>query len=193
MKVTPRAKRTGKLLVRPVRFIKQSGPNITRIAMPRVLLGPNGPMRFMPAEVEELWVDLALPLRLESKANARGAWQTRHASNADQRGTVLIVLRTWAGARGPAQLWGRPLEDRVTLDGTWPPTIRDPLFVQITRVAPNKLDRDDNLPMSCKSVRDGIADWLGIDDRSDLVRWSYDQRRDEPRTYGVEIRIGRWR
>lgn len=56
-------------------------------------------------------------------------------------------------------------------------------IVKITRVGPRSLD-DDNLAGSCKSIRDGIADRLGIDDRSEAVAWRYAQRRGP---YGVEI------
>jgi hypothetical protein len=56
-------------------------------------------------------------------------------------------------------------------------------IVKITRVGPRALD-DDNLAGSCKSIRDGIADRLGIDDRSEAVAWRYAQRKGP---YGVEI------
>lgn len=63
-----------------------------------------------------------------------------------------------------------------------------PCVVTITRIAPRKLD-DDNLVGSCKSVRDGIAYRLGIDDRDEAVQWRYAQRRGAVREYGVEIEI----
>lgn len=63
-----------------------------------------------------------------------------------------------------------------------------PCVVQITRVAPRMLD-DDNLAGSCKSVRDGIADRLGIDDRDEAVEWRYAQRKGTVREYAVEIEI----
>ncbi len=63
-----------------------------------------------------------------------------------------------------------------------------PVRVTITRVAPRALD-DDNNQGALKSVRDGIADALGVDDRTSLVEWVYRQRRGKPREYGVEIQI----
>ncbi|HXB28079.1 MAG TPA: hypothetical protein VNV25_25340 [Gemmatimonadaceae bacterium] len=61
-----------------------------------------------------------------------------------------------------------------------------PVRVTLTRVAPRQLD-DDNNQGACKNVRDGIADALGVDDRTPLVIWVYEQRRGKPREYGVEI------
>lgn len=60
-----------------------------------------------------------------------------------------------------------------------------PLAVIITRVAPRALD-SDNVHMSAKSVRDGIADALGVDDRDPRVTWTCDQERGAP---AVKIRI----
>ena len=34
---------------------------------------------------------------------------------------------------------------------------------------------DDNLAHACKPLRDAIADWLGIDDGSNRLRWQYGQ------------------
>lgn len=58
-----------------------------------------------------------------------------------------------------------------------------PCMVRITRIGPRALD-DDNLAGACKSIRDGIADRLGIDDGSEAVAWRYAQRKGP---YGVEI------
>jgi hypothetical protein len=48
---------------------------------------------------------------------------------------------------------------------------------------------DDNAQGALKNVRDGIADALGVDDRTPLVEWRYDQTRGKPREYGVRILI----
>ena len=58
-----------------------------------------------------------------------------------------------------------------------------PCIVKITRVGPRNLD-DDNLAGACKSIRDGIADRLGINDGSEAIIWRYAQRKGP---YGVEI------
>lgn len=60
-----------------------------------------------------------------------------------------------------------------------------PLRVTLTRVAPSSGVDDDNLASALKSVRDQIADWLGVDDKHrDIVRYEYDQRRGP---WAVEI------
>lgn len=63
-----------------------------------------------------------------------------------------------------------------------------PLKITITRIGPRELD-GDNLQGACKHVRDGIADWLGINDRSKLLKWEYAQEKGAPKEYGVKIRV----
>ncbi len=53
------------------------------------------------------------------------------------------------------------------------------LVVRLTRVAPRQLD-SDNLQGALKHVRDGVADWLRIDDATPLVAWQYAQEKGEP-------------
>lgn len=61
-----------------------------------------------------------------------------------------------------------------------------PVTVKLTRVGPRKLD-SDNLAGACKAVRDGVADWLGVDDGDESrVRWEYAQERGE---YAVRIEL----
>lgn len=64
-----------------------------------------------------------------------------------------------------------------------------PVRITLTRVAPRSLDPFDNLPASLKPVADGVADALGIDDRSPLLRFDARQRKGEAREYAVEISI----
>jgi hypothetical protein len=54
-----------------------------------------------------------------------------------------------------------------------------PAKVSLVRVSPRLLD-DDNLRGALKSVRDGIADRLGIDDRDPRVSWEYGQEKGKP-------------
>ena len=63
-----------------------------------------------------------------------------------------------------------------------------PLEVELVRVAPRRLD-SDNLTSSLKAVRDGVADWLGVDDGDERVLWRYRQRKGAPRQYLVEIAV----
>ena len=64
---------------------------------------------------------------------------------------------------------------------------RGPFRFMLVRVAPRTLDPNENLPMCFKSVADGIADWLNVDDRSGLL-CEYDQEKaPTPNTYGCLI------
>lgn len=99
-------------------------------------------------------------LKLSSKLNQRVHWATKARAAKAERTTAYLVTRS------------HPL----------------PCVVTITRIGPATLD-NDNLAGACKSVRDGIADRLGIDDRSDAVVWRYAQRKAGRRVYGVEIDI----
>ena len=67
-------------------------------------------------------------------------------------------------------------------------SLRLPATVILTRVAPRLLD-DDNLRGALKSVRDGIADRLCIDDRDPRVTWRYGQEKGRPKQRGVLVRI----
>ena len=66
-----------------------------------------------------------------------------------------------------------------------------PCQVRITRIAPGRgLDVGDNLPSSVKHLRDGVADYLEVDDRHETqVRYVYSQERGEPGQYWVRIEI----
>ena len=66
-----------------------------------------------------------------------------------------------------------------------------PLVITITRIGPRELD-SDNLAGSAKHVRDGIADWLMINDRDKRLQWKYAQEKGAPKEYGVRIRVQTW-
>jgi hypothetical protein len=81
---------------------------------------------------------------------------------------------------------------RATLQvnyGTIPPAL--PLVVTITRRSAGTMD-DDNLAAGCKSVRDGVSDWLGLkSDRTPGLTWRYTQERAPCGTYAVRVEIAR--
>ena len=109
-------------------------------------------------------------MRLESEANRRDHWAVKHARAKEQRYTVYYTLRCTY----------------------WPlPTL--PCTITLTRVAPRALD-DDNLVSSCKSCRDGVADWFAGsegkgNDRMGGVTWRYTQQQGTPREYGLWITL----
>lgn len=120
--------------------------------------------------------EVTLPLRLVSLTNQREHWAKKATRARMQRGVAKLALegikhRAWPGT----QLFIARGEGVV---------------VALTRVAPRALD-DDNLRAAAKSVRDGVADWLGIDDGDERIEWLYAQERGKPREYAVRIRIER--
>lgn len=114
---------------------------------------------------------IALPFFLPSRANYRGHTRSRkHIKMVrEQRSQTNLFLCVQA------------LKPEL------------PCTIKLTRIAPRTLDPDENLPMSFKSVKDGICDWLGVDDgvkSRDLVKWSYHQQKpDKPRGFGCLIEI----
>ena len=122
-----------------------------------------------------------LPLHLVSEANAHEHWRVRQRRAKAQRAAVSLSMSAEIRARtSGGLLYGAKLLQH--------PRELLPCVVTITRIAPRSLD-DDNLVGSAKHVRDGVADALGIDDRSPLVQWRYAQRRGKPREFAVEITL----
>lgn len=106
-----------------------------------------------------------LGIRIESEANRREHWRVKANRTKAQRKVAY-----WA-------LW-----DAGFIDG------KPPITITLTRIAPRKLD-SDNLAGGFKAARDGIADWLGIDDGHPSLTWLYAQRKGAPGQYDAEARI----
>ncbi len=65
-----------------------------------------------------------------------------------------------------------------------------PFRVKITRQGPRRLD-DDNLAGSCKHIRDGVADALGVNDGdTKAVQFSYDQVIAQTYACRIEVACG---
>jgi hypothetical protein len=108
---------------------------------------------------------LRLPLRTCSESNAHEHWRKRAKRAKEQRGLTAMMCR--AKLERPAI----------------------PCRIRLTRIAPRTLDQG-NYPGSLKHVQDGVADWLGIDDRrDDLVKYEYAQSRGQPREYAVMVEV----
>lgn len=117
-------------------------------------------------------VDVTLPIKLESTLNERTHWAKRAKRAKQQRACSDLALRA-ASPRGMAGSLGRTPSAVAT--------------VKIVRIAPRSLDTD-NLVAAGKSVRDGIADFLGLDDRDPRVTWWVEQEKSpKPRSYAVRI------
>ena len=112
----------------------------------------------------EMMLHTILPVRIISEANTRGHWRTSAGRKREHRAIGRLAFN------------GKPR----------PPA--SPLNIHLCRIAPKQLD-DDNLASGFKALRDGIADWLGIDDGSKALKWHYAQRKGQPKQYAAEIVI----
>lgn len=106
-----------------------------------------------------------VPVRIESEANRREHWRTVAARKALHRTMGRCGLGE-AGAKRP----------------------QTPCTITLTRIGPRTLD-DDNLASGFKAFRDGVADWLGIDDGDKRLTWRYAQRKGKPKEYAAEVTI----
>lgn len=121
-------------------------------------------------------LEVTLPLRLVSVMNAREFWREKAARTKEHRETACRLMH-WAEEMANAYNGKRfPFTEEPS-----------PTLVTITRIAPRLLD-GDNLQGAAKAARDGIADWLGMDDRDPRVEWKYEQEK-VAKTCGVRIRI----
>ena len=124
-------------------------------------------VREAPHVAGDLVVLLELPLRTRTEGNNNEFWRARQKRARHARGITKVSLRA------------RRRADDLKL----------PLNVLLTRIAPRLLDEVDNVSSSLKHVRDGVADWLGIDDKaSSPINWHYHQEQ-QTKTYAVRIEI----
>lgn len=107
------------------------------------------------------------PIHTFSEANQHQHWSQRYRQSGDQRPVVAMVMHAHANAGGIR--------------------VQPPCTVQLTRLAPTSLDSGDNEAMALKHVRDGVADWLRVDDRDSRVTWVYGQ--EHAKHYGVRIEV----
>lgn len=106
---------------------------------------------------------IRVPIRIESVANKREHWAAKAKRTKRQRAALYWALLADVKVR-PAL----------------------PLVVTLTRIAPRVLD-DDNLSSGFKACRDGIADWLGVDDGDLRIQWKYAQAKGEPKEYAATV------
>ena len=99
----------------------------------------------------------------KSTTNEREHWAVKAGRAKKEREAALLKL----------QSKGRPPELPVT--------------VELTRHGVRLLD-DDNLAAAFKSVRDGVADWLGVDDGDARITWVVKQRK-APKHPGTMILV----
>jgi len=106
-------------------------------------------------------VVVEFPFKVESRANKHTSnhWGPRAETTRKQRQGTNLKLRTERGLKGWAQR---------TLDS-------EGLVVRVVRVAPRELDSHDNIGHALKACTDGVADFLGVNDRDERVTFVPDQ------------------
>ena len=119
---------------------------------------------------------LTLPIRTKSGDNAHTYWRGKARQAKAHRSAAALATRAkW-------RVFGYDAEGCASL-------LDAGLVVTLTRVAPSALDTDGNAS-GMKSIRDGIADALGLkSDRDPRITWAYAQRRAGVREYAVEVAI----
>lgn len=114
-------------------------------------------------------VVLTLPIRTVSEANNFDHWTKKHKRHRRQQKTLALILN--------------PVKSSITL----------PCHIKLTRIAPKKLDKWDNLPMSLKYILDACCAIItgdfrpGRADDNESITVSYDQEYSSQ--YGVIIEI----
>jgi hypothetical protein len=67
--------------------------------------------------------------------------------------------------------------------------------IKLIRISPYKLDKDENLPMAFKYIKDAIAEIIypglapGRADDTELIAWEYDQEKGKVRQKAIRIEI----
>lgn len=112
-------------------------------------------------------IEVRMNMKIVSVANMRLHWAIKAKLAKDQRTRTRMSLAAVAESSGAEML---------------------PVTVVLTRIAPRRLD-GDNLQSGFKAVRDGVADWLGVDDGNGLIDWQYAQRSGRPGEYAVEVEV----
>jgi hypothetical protein len=118
---------------------------------------------------------LTTPIHLVGESNARENPMVRSSRAKKQRKAVTFALNMYLG------------------EGHGPDLVRrGPIDVTITRLAParSRFDEGDNEAMCAKHIRDGIAAWFGVNDRSG-ERVRYDVKQVAHEVYGCRIWIRR--
>ena len=116
-------------------------------------------------------IGVLLPMRTGRGLNDRLHWAEKQRKVRAERGEAFWTLRS----HGP------------------PPNVGLRTKVILTRIARrsavnwNPLD-DDNLHGSLKGVRDGVADWLHVNDADPRIEWQYRQEEGAEWAVRVEVR-----
>ena len=110
-----------------------------------------------------------IPIRTVPGMNVREHWSARARRVKFERAMTAWALKGIGSIQRPD-----PTQGTVT--------------VRLTRYGPSNGLDGDNLQGSAKAVRDQVAEWLGVDDRSPLINWQYDQVRTR-HDWGIRVTI----
>ncbi len=121
-------------------------------------------------------VTFDLPIRTRSVSNLREHWAVRAKRSKEERWLARIGLQQVLTGLADDRLrsWRRDYHTGGRIE------------ILLVRVGPRPLD-SDNLAISCKGVRDGIADAIGLDDGAPGLIWTYAQ--EKGKEYSVKVRI----
>jgi len=109
-------------------------------------------------------ISVAVPVQLKNTSNGREHWRATAKRAKLVRETTRMLIQV------------------ATNGKTFP------LIVRLVYVGPRQLD-DDGIASAVKSLRDGVADALGVDDRDPRVVWVPDQERGGVREYGARVEV----
>lgn len=116
-------------------------------------------------------LEAVFDIETKSEANLREHWAKKSRRIKGQRRTAFLLCRAKFGIIALAV----PSSTKYS--------------IELTRITPRILD-DDNLRGALKAVRDGIADWIGIDDGSNQLEWIYSQLKESrAKKVGVKITV----
>lgn len=107
---------------------------------------------------------ILLPIKTVSVMNLREHFMTKAKRSKLHRQTAFVMLKAWGV----------------------PPAL--PMTITMTRMSIGTLD-DDNLASAMKAARDGVADWLGIDDGNPGITWVRKQQKAGRGTYGLLVEV----
>jgi hypothetical protein len=137
--------------------------------MPPDLDNATGAMLGGKNEVTQKHLVLRLPIRTVSEANNFEHWTKKHKRHKAQKQAVALALN--------------PHKSEIKL----------PCHIKITRVAPRKLDRWDNLPMSVKYILDTCCAIVtgdfrpGRADDDERITVSYEQETNSDYSIVIEF------
>lgn len=114
-------------------------------------------------------VEFEIPGHLPSRANLHQHWTKRHRMAKRQRLAARLLTHAFVGFQLLADIKARGA------------------VVRLSRISPRRLDTGDNEATAFKSIRDGIADALGVDDRDARISWVYSQAQGKPPRVLVSI------